>query len=195
MSEIVVGIAQIDELEQVRSFGRRVVVPYYESIGIPNFGRDMISDYWDSELQIEAIADGRVLVACVDGEIIGVIEHDRYGDEPVIWKLYILGEHRGSGVGRRLVEAVVARLRPEDSSLLIEHAAENEAAAASPPWCGRRRPDRNPGTVQGEGDPSADASGWVHCTSVGRRVGAGPRARIAPRNLLSKHCRSRSTTS
>lgn len=131
MSEIVVGIARIDELEQVRSFGRRVVVPYYESIGIPDFGRDMIRDYWDSELQIEAIADGRVLVACVDGEIIGVIEHDRYGDEPVIWKLYILGEHRGSGVGRRLVEAVVARLRPEDSSLLIDHAAENEAAAAA----------------------------------------------------------------
>ena len=46
-----------------------------------------------------------------------------------MWKLYVEPVMRGRGVGSKLVDAVIAAVAGEASSVLTEHAAENNEAA------------------------------------------------------------------
>ena len=46
-----------------------------------------------------------------------------------MWKLYVEPVMRGRGIGSKLVDAVIAAVADEASSVLTEHAAENNEAA------------------------------------------------------------------
>ena len=124
-----VRLAELSDLVAVRDFGRRVVVTYYESIGLTKYGEAIVTQYWDSSVQEVAIADGRVIVADDDGAIVGVTEFGSYEGEPIMWKLYVEPVMRGRGIGSKLVDEVIAAVAGEASSVLTEHAAENNEAA------------------------------------------------------------------
>ena len=124
-----VRLAELSDLAAVRDFGRRVVVTYYESIGLTKYGEAIVTQYWDSSVQEVAIADGRVIVADDDGAIVGVTEFGSYEGEPIMWKLYVEPLRRGQGIGSKLVDGVIAAVAGRASSVLTEHAAENKGAA------------------------------------------------------------------
>jgi ribosomal protein S18 acetylase RimI-like enzyme len=105
------------------------VIPLHESIGIREYGEAMVGHYWESDAQAAAIAERHVILAEHDGAIVGVTELGSYKGEPIIWKLYIAPDLRGQGIGEKLVEGAIAALPDTASSILVEHAAENERVA------------------------------------------------------------------
>ena len=124
-----VRFAEMSDLVAVRAFGRRIVVAFYESIGLPEYGEAQVTQYWESNGQENAIAEGRVIVADDDGAIVGVTEFGWYEGEPIMWKLYVEPLMRGRGIGSKLVDELIAAVAGRASSVLTEHAAENNEAA------------------------------------------------------------------
>ncbi|HEX7478172.1 MAG TPA: GNAT family N-acetyltransferase [Polyangiales bacterium] len=53
----------------------------------------------------------RMLKAYVDGELVGCVGYERYGQSAVLHSLVVIREAKGEGVGRALVEALLAKLR------------------------------------------------------------------------------------
>lgn len=121
--------AEASNLDEIRAFGRRVLTPFYESIGLPQYGEMNLTHYWESAEQAVAIAEGRVLVAEVDGIIVGVTEFGSYDGEPIIWKLYVDPTMRGQGIGAELINAAIRAGARGATSVLVEHPSENEVAA------------------------------------------------------------------
>jgi len=124
-----VRLAELSDLVSVRDFGRRVVAGFYDSIGLHEYGDAVVTQYWESSAQEDAIAEGRVIVADDDGAIVGVTEFGSYDGEPIMWKLYVEPLMRGRGIGPKLVDRVIAAVAGNASSVLTEHAAENHEAA------------------------------------------------------------------
>ena len=124
-----VRFAEMSDLVAVRDFGRRVVLAFYESIGLREYGQTVVTQYWESRAQESAIADRRVIVADDDGTIVGVTEFGFHEGEPIMWKLYVEPVMRGRGIGSKLVDEVIAAVAGYASSVLTEHAAENNEAA------------------------------------------------------------------
>jgi len=73
---------------------------------------------------------GAVVVAEAGGKIVGVGQRGRNGADHVVYKLYVAPGHRGHGLGRRLLAALVEQLPPDADRLYIEHFAANERAGA-----------------------------------------------------------------
>jgi len=126
---VTVRFAEMSDMVAVRDFGRRIVVAFYRSIGLGEYGAAVVTRYWESSAQEKAIGDGHVIVADDDGSIVGITEFGCYDGEPIMWKLYVEPEMRGRGVGSMLVDAVIAAVAGGASSLLTEHPAENNEAA------------------------------------------------------------------
>ena len=53
-----VRFAEMWDLVAIRDFGRRIVVAFYESIGLPEYGEAQVTQYWESSGQVSAIAEG-----------------------------------------------------------------------------------------------------------------------------------------
>lgn len=120
--------AVVSDLGEIRAFGRRVLIPFYESIGLPQYGEMNLAQYWESDEQVLAVREGRVIVAEVDGSIVGVTEFGSYNGEPIIWKLYIQPEMRRHGLGTKLVNSAISTGAKGATSVLVEHPIENESA-------------------------------------------------------------------
>jgi GNAT superfamily N-acetyltransferase len=94
--------------------------------------------YLASETQLTAavarrmIAEGDLLIATVDGAPVGLLWLDRFwAKRPFIALIRVLAPYRGRGVGRALLERLVAGLREQGHELLYSsseaHAAEAQA--------------------------------------------------------------------
>lgn len=113
----------------VRAFGIRVVPPYYEELIGAGPARALIDEWWQEE-QLEAAAlAGNMVVAECDGAIIGMAEVGCWADEWTIYKLYVDAEHRGGGIGPRLMNEVVMSIPEGVTEVSIEHFAANESGA------------------------------------------------------------------
>ncbi len=80
---------------------------------------------YDPEALVECIrnctaAEGAIfLVAEVDGDVVGYLHFDSFGDEPELHRIYIDEQFRRQGVGAALVEKLHERLRPQTYILLV----------------------------------------------------------------------------
>ncbi len=59
------------------------------------------------------------LVAEVDGDVVGYLHFDSFGDEPELHRIYIDEKFRSQGVGKALVDKLHSRLQTETYILLV----------------------------------------------------------------------------
>lgn len=119
-----------DDVGAIRGFGETHIPAHYTPlIGIAA-ANDQVRIWWDRTRLSAAVADGLIVVAEVDGQLVGVGQRGRDGADQVIYKLYVHPQYRGHGLGPRLIEVLVRDLPDGTTRLYIEHFAGNQRAGA-----------------------------------------------------------------
>ncbi|GAB3555520.1 GNAT family N-acetyltransferase [Arthrobacter tumbae] len=111
-------------------FGEAHVRSHYAPLIGVDAADDQVRRWWNDAHIAAAAGKGLIVVAEVDGQVVGVGQRGRSGDNHVIYKLYVHPQHRGRGLGPQLLDALTKRLPPEAEKLYIEHFAANDRAGA-----------------------------------------------------------------
>ena len=130
-----VRLAAPTDVAAMVAFGRAVVPPHYTPILGASAAQSQFDLWWTPERMAAAAEAGRVHVAIAGGDVtgeqlIGVVETGTYGDDQVIWKLYLAPAVRGRGLGVELLDRAVAALPAGTEHVLVEHFAGNWQAGA-----------------------------------------------------------------
>ncbi|PWJ51131.1 Acetyltransferase (GNAT) family protein [Quadrisphaera granulorum] len=128
--ELAVRKAELDDVSQITHFGRAHVARHYTPILGAAAAAGQVRQWWTDAAMTTATAAGLVVVAETLGKVVGVAELGRWEGAPVVWKLYVHPDHRGAGLGPRLLAAVEELVDDDDERLLLEHFAGNVRAAA-----------------------------------------------------------------
>ena len=86
--------------------------------------------WWSREALLPSIAANDCLVATHRNDVVGVSEVGELGDDIVMWKLYVLPQWQGQGVGKQLLRAVVRLAEERNLPLVTEYVAANALAGA-----------------------------------------------------------------
>ncbi len=87
-----------------------------------------LGSWWSEEAVLRGLDTTRTLVAELGGEVVGMGNLDLRGEQPIIWKLYVLPEHHGAGVGHALMDGLLAQA-PPGADVILEYTDGNERAA------------------------------------------------------------------
>lgn len=103
--------------------------PHYTPLLGAEAAQRQVTTWWSEAGIRTAVESGLVVVAEAGGAVVGVGERGRFAADHVIYKLYVHPEHRGRGLGPRLIAALIATLPAGTDSILLEHFAANTRAA------------------------------------------------------------------
>lgn len=129
-TEPVVRDAGPDDVAAVRRFGEEHIPAHYTPLIGPEAASGQVRLWWDETRLAAAVADGLLVVAELDGRLVGVGQRGRLGTDHVVYKLYVHPALRGRGLGPRLLDAITRRLPADADRLWIEHYAANARAGA-----------------------------------------------------------------
>ncbi len=110
---VVLREATGDDLHAVLEVGLRTWPATYAPIAGKDYVAMGLAKWWTEEATIPAIRAGRVLVAEVDGEVVGMTSFSAQHEHLMVWKLYVLPEYHGRGLGHRLLTAAINRAHAE----------------------------------------------------------------------------------
>ncbi|WP_238384658.1 GNAT family N-acetyltransferase [Segeticoccus rhizosphaerae] len=125
---VVIRGATGDDLQGVLSVGHRTWPATYYSIAGEDYVQAGLAKWWSADATIPAIRAGRVTVAELDGEIVGMASVGPGKHHLVLWKLYVLPEHQAKGVGSRLIEAVMAKAAEDHDEIQLSYIDGNTDA-------------------------------------------------------------------
>ena len=125
---VLVRRAVEDDLDAILSVGHRTWPPTYEPIAGADYVAMGLAKWWTEDATIPAIRAGRVTVAELDGEVVGLASVGPHQSHLVLWKLYVLPEHQGRGIGSALFDSVVARARGHYSQIRATYLEGNKSA-------------------------------------------------------------------
>jgi GNAT superfamily N-acetyltransferase len=109
--DVVIRTAVGDDLDAVIEIGHRTWPGTFEPIAGPEYVEMGLAKWWTADATIPAIRTGRTLVAEVEGDVVGMAVYGPHEDDFVLWKLYVLPDHHGRGLGHRLLQAALERAR------------------------------------------------------------------------------------
>lgn len=121
-------IAGEGDVEAVCQFGQDFIRDHYAPLIGSSAADAQVRVWWNRAYIGASIRDQLVVIAEKAGQIIGVGQRGTRDGAHVVWKLYVHPEHRGLGLGPRLLDALVDQLPPDAGRLFIEHFAGNERA-------------------------------------------------------------------
>ncbi len=122
--------ATLADTDRISELGHTVWPVAYAGMVTPEFLAQGLANWWSAAAVERGITDGITLVAVDDdtGRIVGMTGLGQENGDWVMWKLYILPEFHGGGIGRRLVEQAIAALPAGTERLLLDVLVANEPA-------------------------------------------------------------------
>lgn len=130
-AQIRVRQAQPEDLDGVLAVGQRTWPPTYVPIAGKDYVAMGLAKWWTPDANRPAIRAGRVLVADVDDQVVGVATVGPQDGALVLWKLYVLPEYHARGIGSRLMRAVIDRALDDGyDEIQLSHLVGNTGAAA-----------------------------------------------------------------
>jgi GNAT superfamily N-acetyltransferase len=127
-TEPVVRDAEHGDVATICRFGEAHIRPHYAPLIGTAAADEQVRRWWNETHVGAAVAEGVVVVAEADGQLVGVGQRGRSGTDHVIYKLYVHPQHRGRGLGPRLLDALTKQLPAGADRLYIEHFVANERA-------------------------------------------------------------------
>ncbi len=127
MSELEVRAATAADAPAIEHVGRETWPSTYAFAG-EHYIAHGLESWWSEAAVLRGIETTRTFVAEIGGEVIGMGNIDLRREQPVIWKLYVLPGHQGSGAGHALMERLLAEA-PLGSEVLLEYTDGNVRAA------------------------------------------------------------------
>lgn len=127
---LIIRAADGNDLNAVINVGRRTWPVTYEPIAGADYVAMGLAKWWTEAATIPAIRAGRVTVAELDGNVVGIASVGPDEHHLVLWKLYVLPEYQGQGIGSALVESVVAAARGMHEQIRISYLIGNTGAEA-----------------------------------------------------------------
>lgn len=124
---LIVRTAEPGDVAGVCAFGEAYIRPHYTPLIGAEAADRQVRAWWNETFIGTGVANGMVVVAEADGQIVGVGQR---GGDHVVYKLYVDPRYRGHGLGPRLIDALVAQLPPDVERLTIEHFVANVRAGA-----------------------------------------------------------------
>lgn len=128
MGTISVREATHEDVASITLIGQKTWPATYEFAGEEYIAHGLES-WWSEEAVVRGLETTRTLVAVREEEVIGMGNLDLRGERPIIWKLYVLPEHQGTGAGHALMEALLAQTPPDATEVLLEYTDGNRSAA------------------------------------------------------------------
>lgn len=122
--------ASLDNIDAIRFVGVSAWLATYGKSYGARFVVDGLDRFWcDAAIRNEVVA-GQFDIASVGERVVGVSQVESLESDFVLWKLYVLPEWQGLGIGTELLDAVKRRALDESRGLLTEYATRNERAGA-----------------------------------------------------------------
>jgi GNAT superfamily N-acetyltransferase len=125
---LIIRAADGNDLGAVLEVGRRTWPVTYGPIAGEEYVAMGLAKWWTEAATIPAIRAGRVTVAELDGTVVGMAVVGPHERHLVLWKLYVLPEHQGGGIGSALMASVVAAARGEHSQIRLSYLDGNTSA-------------------------------------------------------------------
>lgn len=130
-TDVLVRPADGDDLVAVVEIGHRTWPATYGPIAGDDYVAMGLAKWWTQEATIPAIRQGRVTVAEVDGDVVGMSTVGMNDHRLWMWKLYVLPGQQGSGVGGALMRAAIHRAAEGGyEQLWLSYLKGNDRAAA-----------------------------------------------------------------
>ena len=121
--------AEMADLDAVLAVGHRTWPVTYEGIAGADYVQAGLAKWWSAEATSPAIRQGRLTVSEVDGEVVGMASVGREQDHLVLWRLYVLPEHHGQGIGSALLAAVLEEADGSYPEIRLSYTEGNTPAA------------------------------------------------------------------
>ena len=128
--DVEVRPAQPDDVPAVCRFGQDYIPEHYAPLIGAEAAADQVRHWWNCAVIADAVGAGLVVVAEMGGEVVGVGQRGRSGEDHALYKLYVRPGLRGRGVGRRMLDSLVDALPPDAERVFVEHFAANTRAGA-----------------------------------------------------------------
>jgi ribosomal protein S18 acetylase RimI-like enzyme len=142
--------AELGDAEAVREVGLKTWPVAYDGLASPEFIVDGLAVWWSPEAVERGIRNGITLVALDGEQVVGMVGLGREADFWVMWKLYVLPEYQGKGVGKALLDRAIAALPAGTTELLLDVLITNEPAIGFYRKSGFGAAERTPGRDLGD---------------------------------------------
>lgn len=114
------------DADAVREVGLKTWPVAYESLASPEFIVDGLAAWWSPEAVDRGVRQGITLIALDDEKVVGMVGLGQEEGFWVMWKLYVLPQYQGKGVGKALLDGAIAALPAGTEQLLLDVLITNE---------------------------------------------------------------------
>lgn len=113
MPSISVRRAVRSDVAAVQAVGLLTWPPTYLPFTSPDYALRGLAAWWSADAVLATITRDTTYVAEIDGQVVGTATLGTLGSDRVIWKLYVVPERQGTGVGHALVGAMLGEVGAE----------------------------------------------------------------------------------
>ncbi|WP_404285971.1 GNAT family N-acetyltransferase [Glutamicibacter arilaitensis] len=127
MEDLSIRVANLDDVQAIRSIGLVTWPATYLSFTSPDFVMENLNTWWSHGSVSASITDDTTFIAFQDGQAVGTLTFGLFEGEPVIWKIYVVPEAHGRGIGTALMDVAFTAIGPA-YDVRIEFVKGNSAA-------------------------------------------------------------------